>query len=141
MDSCGFTRAENLSSACWTSTTNPKLGLGWVLILLARKNRVKFGSARLAHQVNQHRIGLTRFAKVKKKNPYLLYLPKDSNSQTLISFRFLQNPEFFSFSVLVVSLQRISSSTTILQALSCLRSSLSSSDLVILFFQICFPQK
>ena len=46
-------RADNLSPARWISPTNPKLGLGWSLILLARKNRAKFGQARLTRGPNR----------------------------------------------------------------------------------------
>ena len=45
-------RAGNLSPARWASPTNPKFGPGWSLILLARKNRAKFGPARLTHGLN-----------------------------------------------------------------------------------------
>ena len=38
-------RAENLSLARWASPTNPKLGPGWALIFLARKNWAKFSPA------------------------------------------------------------------------------------------------
>ena len=48
-----LTRADNLSSARWASLTNPKLGPGWSLILLARKNRAKFGPARLTRGLNR----------------------------------------------------------------------------------------
>ena len=41
-------RVGNLSPARWVSPTNPKLGLGWALIFLARKNQAKFSPARLA---------------------------------------------------------------------------------------------
>ena len=46
-------RAGNLSPARWASPTNPKLGPGWSFILLARKNRAKFGPARLTHGLNK----------------------------------------------------------------------------------------
>ena len=47
-----MTRAGNLSPARWASPTNPKLGPGWSLILLARKNRAKCGPARLTRGLN-----------------------------------------------------------------------------------------
>ena len=43
-----MSRAGNLSPACWVSPTNPKLGPGWALIFLARKNQAKFSPARIA---------------------------------------------------------------------------------------------
>ena len=50
-------RAGNLSPARWASPTNPKLRSGWSLILLARKNRAKFGPARLTRGPNRIRSG------------------------------------------------------------------------------------
>ena len=46
-------RAGNLSPARRASPTNPKLGPGWSLISLARKNRAEFGPARLTRGLNR----------------------------------------------------------------------------------------
>ena len=59
--SSSTTRAGNLSPARWVSPTNPKLGPGWALFFLARKNRTKFSPARLARWAKQYWIGLTQF--------------------------------------------------------------------------------
>ena len=92
-------RVGNLSPARWASPTNPKLGLGWSLILLTRKNRAKFGPAPIdllglivSDRASPVFFVLARFEKLNKKPIFYFTYPIMScpyKFQALVYFVFL----------------------------------------------------